>query len=97
LQRTTEFEFFPLCPYHLQELIQRWYWILIQPICGVEESMQREPQYYLAREKKIAADGPAGAQVVLVSTSSLKRLCTAFPNDHLDTDVFIKGLRFAIK
>lgn len=62
-----------------------------------KENLRRAPNYYLAREKKIAADGPASAQVVLVSTSSIKALRTAFPNYHLDTTVFIEALNYAIK
>jgi hypothetical protein len=62
-----------------------------------EDNLGKATQWYLAKEKKIAADGPAGAQVVLVSTSSLKALRTAFPNYHLDTAVFIEALRYAIK
>lgn len=46
----------------------------------------------LEAEKRIAANVVPGAQVVLVQTSSLRALRTAFPNYHLDSTLFIEIL-----
>lgn len=61
------------------------------------DRMDEASDAYLSKEKEIAAYPQPGAQVVLVSTSSLKALRTAFPNYHLDTAVFIEALQFAIR
>jgi ppGpp synthetase/RelA/SpoT-type nucleotidyltranferase len=62
-----------------------------------EDNLARATQTYLAKEKQLDRGGKPGAQVVLVSTSSMKALRSAFPNYHLDTQVFIEALRYAIK
>jgi hypothetical protein len=62
-----------------------------------KDRLKQASEAYLAREKAIAANPVPGAQVVLVSTTSVKALRTAFPNYHLDTTVFLEALDYAIK
>ncbi len=62
-----------------------------------KDRLKQASEQYLALEKQISANLQPGAQAVLVSTSSLKALRTAFPNYHLDTTVFIEALQFAIQ
>jgi hypothetical protein len=62
-----------------------------------KEDANQAPDAYLAKEKEISAKGIPGAQVVLVQTSSIKALRTAFPNYYLDTTVFLNALKFATK
>ena len=61
-----------------------------------KDKLQQLSEMCLQREKEIAANPEPGAQVVQVSTSSMRALRRAFPNYRLDTTVFIEALQRAI-
>jgi hypothetical protein len=71
-------------------------WVVKYTGFGKDE-LEKASEAYLAREKEIGADPIPGAQVVLVSTTSVKALRSAFPNYHLDTAIFLKALHHAIR
>lgn len=78
------------------------YLIELKPLAGTieyigfrKDQLQQLSAMCLEREKFIAANPQPGAQVVQVSTSSMKALRRAFPNYLLDTTVFIEALKYA--
>jgi hypothetical protein len=59
-----------------------------------KEELPQAEEAYLNLEKTIPSD--SGSQAVLVSVESVQAIRGAYPNYYLDTDAFLRALRFSL-